>query len=133
MRKIKIAVCVTIMFFTGTWGWADDVVPLIPLEAAPKIEKIEPLLLPSKVPSVQPQKVVPDSDLPTFQEMGEIEVLNESGLVINDGSYSFAKNVKFYSEKNKRIRQSEFILGTKAGFILDDEGNIIELWKMSEE
>ncbi|MDM8516883.1 hypothetical protein QUF76_11840 [Desulfobacterales bacterium HSG16] len=133
MRKIKVAVCVAIIFFTGTWGWADDVVPLIPLEAAPKIEKIEPLLLPSEVPSVQPQKVVLDSDLPTFYAIGAIEVLNESGLVLNDGSYSFAKDVNFYSEKNKKIRKSDFILGTKAGLLLDDEGNIIELWKMSEE
>ncbi len=135
MKKTKIMAYVTIIVLAGVLACAQDdlsIVPLEPLESVPEIAPIEPLPVPG--PKTETTIPAPKNDnIPSFHGVGKIQLVTDEGMVINDSSYTFAKNARYFTEKNKQTRGNDFIQGVTVGFRLDNNKKIIGIWKTTEE
>ncbi len=80
---------------------------------------------------VKPEWVMPEHYPEWFHGWGRIGYFNETEIVINDMDYRLSPEAKFHTPDHIVASRYEFTAGKLAGFLFNDDGEIISLWMIT--
>jgi hypothetical protein len=72
-----------------------------------------------KVPKFYPQG---------FDGYGKIEAIERDGIIIDDTSWKFSRQIKFATPKDRRAGITAFSVGDTVAYLLNEKREIISLW-----
>lgn len=72
----------------------------------------------------------PDYFPKRFDGRGCIDRIDKNEIVISDSLYNLSKRIKCGTLKKPRIKRSHLLEGDIVGFVTNDEGVIVSLWKL---
>ena len=63
-----------------------------------------------------------------FDGYGKIERIDQEGVVIDDTVWKFSRQIRFATPRDRNAGISAFSEGDTAGYILNEEREVISLW-----
>lgn len=67
--------------------------------------------------------------IPEFDEIGTIDRISETDIVINDCIFKLSSATAFYSKTGKRTSRSDFSERSVVGIVLNSNRQVISIWK----
>ena len=71
---------------------------------------------------------IPANFTQPFSGFGTLDELSDEGVTIDDSYYPVSRNAGYYDKDGLNLFRSSFKPGNFLGFVLDEEGVIIQLW-----
>ena len=82
---------------------------------------------------VKPEWVMPENYPGWFHGWGKIGYFEGNEIVINDMDYRLSNSVKFHTPEHELASRYEFSVGKLAGFLFDENGEIVSLWLITKK
>ena len=67
---------------------------------------------------------------PAFDGRGQVDTITEERIVVDDRAFFFSPKVSFHGRGGGTESRSWFRAGMQVGFMLDDQGRIVSVWKV---
>ncbi len=74
--------------------------------------------------------IYPDYYPERFDGRGRIDRIEKDEITIDDSFYKLSKHTKCGTLKKRRIKKSQLLEGDIVGFVTNDKGEIVSLWKL---
>jgi len=76
----------------------------------------------------KPEWVMPSHYPEWFHGFGRIGLITDKRVVINDFNFRFSPLVEFHSPEEENVSRSVFKVGIMAGFLFNENEEIISMW-----
>ena len=118
---IRTACVFFAILFVCAAGYAEDKIKHLPIKPVPAIEK--------------PAKVRLDNikhDIAEIEATGMVDRIADDEIILNDKLFRFAPEARIYSKDGERLSIADIIKGNIVGWMLNENGEIAQLWKLTE-